>query len=276
MDPNVRQSFIIFKQIPLTMRTIFLLALLLTFTLTAYSQGATLAANNVNVRSEPHLDGKVVAKLPIGTELEVVSDDLENLTIKGIEAPWAQVNFTHEGNTMTGYLWSGFFSEQGDELQNGVQLFWRPFKAKEHEYWTEIFYQIRAVKGNEELSSLEFSGIGSLGTSRYLTVHDGRGVPKVKNVLEFEFSDDFCGGAFGRVVCFWDGQDLHFVKEQREGADAPVWSEEYFIYPSDSNGVAGELILVNIEGGEDEEGKESIDRWEKRFAWKAGKLVEKK
>lgn len=267
-------------QIPFPMRSICLLFVFAFVSISSFAQESRhfLLADNVNVRSAPELNSSVVTKLPLGTELEILSLDYDHLTIKGYDAPWAWISFDLDGEPGKGYLWSGFITDNKTELPNSdnVFLLYGISSVKKLEYYDELIYQARLVKGGEELSRLEFMGIGSEGTYRSVDIKDDCGVNSIENVINFHFSDDVCGGAFGTVVVFWDGKDLHHIMRQLEGADAPYWSEEYFIYPSDSNGIPNRLILVNEEGGEDEEGQEEVSRTEKTYSWDGKKLVLKK
>lgn len=262
------------------MRSIYLLFVFALVSVSCFAQESShyLLADNVNVRSAPELNSSVVTKLALGTELEILSLDYDNLTIKGFEAPWAWISFNLDGELTKGYLWSGFITDTKTELPNSDDIFllYGISQVKKLEYYNELVYQARLVKGGEELARLEFIGIGSEGTYRSVNIKDDCGLKNIENVINLHFSDDVCGGAFGQVIVFWDGSELHHVMRQIEGADAPYWSSEYFIYPSDSNGISNQLILVNEEGGEDEEGQEELNRTERIYSWNGKELILKK
>lgn len=237
---------------------------------------AFLAADQVNVRFKPDVKSKVIAKLAIGTPVTVLSEIPDHvLTMRGHEAPWNEVSFEWEGKEQKGYLWGGFLSQHRAVLDSldHLTLLTRPVAIKSNEYYDEVTYQIRLEQLGHELGRLEFEGIGSTRSFVGVDVFDGRGLPGVEHIFHFEYSDDVCGGAFGRVVIFWDGSDLHFVQRQQEGADAPVWSEQYFIYPADEQGQQNTLIQVYAFGDEDHDGNEITERTETSFTWNGQKLI---
>jgi hypothetical protein len=61
--------------------------------------------NNVNIRSLPSKDGKVLAKLNIGEKIKIVEcmyNDI--LYVDGLYAPWYKVQFQKENEWLTGYM----------------------------------------------------------------------------------------------------------------------------------------------------------------------------
>ena len=93
------------------MKSTFILFLSLIITLTVrsqrdYSDGqAWLLADSVNLRSSP-VDGDIVARLPIASELKV---------IHRAEAPydqWLKVSYLEAGETRTGFLLERFVAEE--------------------------------------------------------------------------------------------------------------------------------------------------------------------
>lgn len=252
------------------MQRILLTSLFILFLLPLEAQQiAYLLADNVNVRSAPNTSASVVARLPIGTELET-QGATGSLKIKGQELPWVKVAFEQDGRQMLGYLWQGFISTGREELVDGAYLVWGVEKVEDKEGWTEVYYQYRVYQNGKELSKVTVSDAGGLDAYRDIKVFDGKGVPGVANVIEENYSAQYCAGAMGDVVLFWDGETLFHARTLYDGADAPYWSDETFIYPADSTELGTHLVLLSQSGDGEEE---TVETSTSRYRWTGTKLV---
>lgn len=66
------------------------------------------AKNGLVMRDKPGVSGSKIATIPFGTRVTVVSTDGPELAIKGVKAPWYQVEYQGE----TGWAWSGYIKEK--------------------------------------------------------------------------------------------------------------------------------------------------------------------
>lgn len=233
-----------------------------------------LLANKVNVRSSASTSGSIVANLPIGTEVEVL-EETGNLKLKGLEMPWAKISFQDEGRNKLGYVWTGFLARDRYELTDNTYLVWGVEKLSEGEYMNDVSFQFRVYRNGQELSKTSVNSIGDVHIYREVRVFGDRGVKGVRNIIEHEFSAEYCGGAMGTVVFFWDGKTLHHARTLHDGADAPMWYSEEFVYPEDSAGLGDKILWISETGGEeDESGEEFIETDQSLFRWTGSKLVQ--
>ncbi len=221
--------------------------------ISADSQIYRLISDNVNLRKAPYSKAELVQKLKIGTQLKVISQSDSISTINGFEQNWFEIQVLDKSGKATavkGFLWGGFIAENifDSKEDKGVTFLYGISKVTLNEYYEIPYIQVRAILDTVELSKLEFEAVGSLTTSHNLELYDSKGLRNVKNILNLNFSDGFCGGAAGDIVIFWDGAALHYVKTLSGGADAPVFFSEEFIYPTDENGETGKVIFYEEAG----------------------------
>lgn len=248
-------------------------------------QSYYLLADDVNVRSKAALKADIVTKIPIGTKLTLIEMDKTSLKLNGFNAPWYKVSFQEKGATQTGYIWGGFISllAENHQLAGGELMLFglsKIEKQKNSDYPDKVTMQVRICKDNKELQKLEYDGSGSSSTNRAVTISSSKGVNGIKNILNIEYSDNYCGGAFGNHIIFWNGKKLQLIKHLVSGADAPCYASEDFIFPEDEGGKAG-LILLKSEAGCDEELEEGETepettydhRYMEEYSWKNNKLV---
>ena len=217
-----------------------------------------LLADKVNIRSTPGTSGEKICQLPIGTSIKVEEITDKKLTIDGIAGHWLKVSYKQKDNTNgTGYVWGSLVASGSakSKTDKGLHFLYGIDELNfsgEYAQIVEVIIQLRAVKENKQLSKVTFKAVGSLSTYNNLVSLGNKQVPQVKEVLQLNFSDDMCAGAFGDAVIFWDGAKLHHAKTLTDGADAPYYYDEELIYPADEKGQKGKIIMT-IESGGDEE-----------------------
>ncbi len=238
-----------------------------------------LIADRVNVRAMPSSNATITGKLALGSSLQVEEKSSEELVIEGLNAPWYRISFQENGQRKSGYIWGGFMALghlQSQEDPNTLFLygFSRQTRDMVNGYpRTQTYMQVRACRQNQELSKLEFPAIGLLSTGIDASISNNKGVKGIRNILQFSFSDGYCGGAFGMQVVFWDGLQLHHIRKLDNGFDIPYFRHEYFIYPNDNLGVEGLIIFQMEEGKYDDNGDPQYDqKIRKEFSWKDAKL----
>ena len=60
-----------------------------------------LLADRVNLRDQASTKGKVIANLPIGTEITIIKKTALTLRLKGFESNWYKI----KANEKQGYIW---------------------------------------------------------------------------------------------------------------------------------------------------------------------------
>ncbi|MDF1550492.1 MAG: SH3 domain-containing protein, partial [Bacteroidales bacterium] len=218
-----------------------------------------LLFDKVNLRSHPYTDSEIVKNLPIGSLMKIIGKSDSSLTLNGYSHNWYQVSQIDENNKeigVQGYLWGGFFAENLYETENDpeVRFLYGLAKMKKTEWGEVPVVQVRAIISDKEIAQVSFEAIGSLTTYRNCELLGNKGIRNINEIIHFNFSDDFCGGAFGDVYIFWDKAILHHARTLHSGADAPVFSDESFIFPEDEGGKEGRIIFNESAGEDGDEG----------------------
>jgi hypothetical protein len=239
------------------MKYLYLLLLLLPTALlgqennryTTFEVGSTqyLLAHDVNVRKTPASNGVVATKLPIATAVKILAAD-GSLAMNGFDAPWYKVEYKNaQGKAEQGYVWGGLIATGSEKSKTDPEVRFLYGLAKiqeEDEGATTTGLQVRAAKNNQELAKLEFFGFGSVTTDSKLETLAPQGLAGLKDILFVDFSDQFCGGAFGKVYVFFDGTKLSFAMSIRDFIDAPMIYTESLLFPSDEGGIKGKVRFV--------------------------------
>lgn len=219
-----------------------------------------LIADNVNVRESASSKGKVVANIPIGTEVKILKKADEVLKLNGFETNWYKVEFKAQDKIQSGYVWGGLIADGWVESTSDKSIKFMyaiaSCKIEEKEYYTDynIKIQLRACKNNKEIAKLEFDTRGDLNIWHQLENLGNKGLSNVKDVLFYSVSQQMCAGVNAYATVFWDGTKLIFVAEQTPGADAPVFSSDDFIYPSDEGGKKDRIFREEKSGESTDDG----------------------
>lgn len=244
-----------------------------------FQQGKTyhLLADKVNIRSTASTSGSIVATLPIATQVTFERWNSSQLTIGGYTAKWAKISFIHptKNQKVIGYVWGGFISESliKSKANPSLSFVYGISKVKKDEDHGEtVILQMRVVKNKTEIDRIIFKAVGPVHINHSGTTLGDRGVKGIKEIVMLDFSQEMCGGAFGQVVLFWDGQKMHHAKLLRDGADAPFYWEESLVYPNDKGGKPNRIIFKTEEGGENDNGQEYSEVKTYDYYWTGTKL----
>lgn len=230
-----------------------------------------LLADNVNVRAEASSSAKVVDNLPIGTAIKIVAKDRQTLKLNGIRRSWYEISYLVKGSKKTGFVWGGLIATgSAKDDKSGVLFLYglASLKKGSNEYNGEKEVQIRACKDNKELSKITFEATNYSEISNSLSCGGNRGVSNIDNILEYDESQEMCGGANIYVVIFFSNNKLSLVSTLYPGADAPYYFSDHLIFPEDENGVKGRIIHEVQEGyweenDSEEGGKDVIEKHRK-------------
>jgi len=233
-----------------------------------------LIADNVNIRTKASTDAKIVAMLPIATELKIVGKTEELLTIRNLELNWYKVSFVKDGETQIGYVWGGLIAQEYyyDEENDVYFLFGINGYKKENGY-ERIEFQLRvAIEHNEidkklVLAFPEFSEVFFNGSQN-------RGIQGVENVLLIDYRSYYCAGTSGVFCFFYNKKKLYLVKELTEGFDAPYYGYEQIIFPDEECGLPNRVLWTMSSGNAEEMEPDEVDA--KLYKWENLKLIEDK
>lgn len=235
-----------------------------------------LIGDSVNLRASSTTQSGIVTKLPIGTTLTILAKTEVTITLSNMKSNWYQVKASFENERFEGYLPGKFIAPAAltDEEPGSIQFVYGIQKIEKRKYFDKLFIQIRSYVDYKETDKLVIEGVGSLSTSNTLKSLGNKGLDNVREIITLDFSDDFCGGAFGTAYIFWDGKKMHHVSTLQEGFDAPCYDAKTYTFPEDEKGQAGKIIYTNESGCEDEEYQEETEKIERHYQWNGEKLVE--
>jgi hypothetical protein len=203
-----------------------------------------LLADSVNLREEPRMDAKLVAKLPIGTALTIIRKSDARLMLNGFEMPWYEVKVN--GSKQKGFVWGGKIAMKSFRSTKNTDIVFHFGLEKEIE--GTAWYQVRVEKNHKELQHIAFEGMGSAAKPHSFTNFSNRGLTNVDDVIYVDLFSEACGDAGGSIVFFWANGTLYNVRQLIDYSDVPVFETETFIYPSDMEGKKDVIILHEEEG----------------------------
>lgn len=242
---------------------------------------------DANLREQPNTQGKVLAKLPIATQVTIEAIASDSLELRGIKMPWLKVNCRPAGGpAVSGYVWGGFMAlaaiQTPDEeymVNRGVLYLTgvTAYNADKH----EIAVQVRAALQGKELAKVEFT---TSGDPSYYPSFDLRFEPlkNVKAVLMVNYYYPACGYPSGNNLLFMlENNQLMRVLETSSISDAGVfYDSQEALLPSDRGGI-GDHVVVMKDQSEFEEKDNDFVRTKQSYGitlykWTGTKLVKTK
>jgi len=233
-----------------------------------------LIADNVNVRDAASTNGKIIAMLPIATEVEIIDKTEEILTLRNLDLNWYKVSFVKDGETQMGYVWGGLIAEDSyyDKENNVYFLFGISGFNKDNGY-EEIEFQLRVAIEHKEIDKELFYAFPDFA-SVFFEGSQNRGIQGVENVIMIHYDADHCAGASGAFCFFYNKKKLYLVKELTEGFDAPYYHDEQLKFPDEECGLPNRVLWLMSGGDADKLEPENVGV--KLYKWEKNKLVEDK
>lgn len=212
-----------------------------------------LIGHKVRVRAAADNKAKVQAELSIGTEIVPLEQSVTTMAVDGVEAPWYRVRYARDGGHSEGYIWGNLIAKAYAESKDGkVFLFGTGRRQKDLSEGTEFTSQARVALDGEELARLEVKeGVG-FQSQQEAQLSDGRGLEGVEAIFRIGFLQQYCGGKGNTMFFFWNGKKLLHAHSSVDGADAPYYAVEVQIFPADTNGRKGHIILEREHGDHDD------------------------
>ncbi len=238
-----------------------------------------LLFDSINIRETPSLQGKIVAKLQIGTQVRIIGKSPNCLYLNGVTIPWYKIEF---GKNQEGYIWGGKLSLAAEKSAKNIKTFF--LFGIEKGGSNHLFYTVKAIQNNQELSSVTVKGFTGILKEHTFELLSNKGLDNVDDIITIRGFGEFCGDDSGQHVLFWAKEKLHYVEVLHSGFDAPYFYTESFVYPSEIEGEKG-IILKHVYSGEynddyeDDWGNPAILLTEdsyKKYKWNGASLIEVK
>lgn len=226
-----------------------------------FAQNSTVwtIASELNVREQADPKAKIVAKLPIGTEVLVLSkaEAEPDMTQNGISAKWLRGRFTLAGEKKEGYLWSGLLTAVRIKsvAEDGTYFFIGMQAIKPDAGGGKMINQIRAANGGTELARLSFAAPNAPGFTFSGASEGAQGLAGVNDVLMLNFLPEACGLSYGETIVFWTGTNFILGETADKFSDPPVYAKADWILPGEPGGVKGQILWKQEAGDYGEDGK---------------------
>jgi hypothetical protein len=238
--------------------------------------------SDANVRDKPATSGAIVAKLNIGTWLEIEKVTTDSLTIKGVRMPWYQVSFRTENKKKSGYLWGGFiasvFMSDMDYKTNEVSLYLGGVSAFDEKNF-KLTSQLRVAKNGQQIAALEFPTVGDMYYSPKLELTGSNSFKNVKQVISYGMTFGACDYAQGDYLIFLTkNNQLQKIVETTSSSGAGTgYASETYLLPSHRGGINNHIIMTEDSAAMEEKGDEFEIRDQKLkvslWKWNGAKLV---
>ena len=200
--------------------------------------------DSINIRKTPSLQGEIVTKLQIGTQVRIIGKSTNCLYLNGVTIPWYKIEF---GKNQEGYVWGGKLSLAAEKSAKNIKtLFLYGIEKAGNNH---LFYTVKAIQNNKEVSSVSLKGFTGILKDHTFELLSNKGLENVDDIINIHGYGEFCGDDAGQHVLFWAKEKLHYVELLHSGFDAPSFYSETFVYPSEVEGEKG-FILKHICAGE--------------------------
>jgi len=204
---------------------------------------AYLLADSVNIRKEPNLKSDAVTQLPIGTKVTIIEKSDNTTLLNGLEMPWYKVEFNGKKQ---GYVWGGKIALNSFRSSKNPDYVFHFGLEKQGEYTAT--FQIRVEKDHQQLQVVSFEGLGSAFKQHTCTNHSNRGLTNVDDVIYIDAYSEYCGDGGGAIVLFWSGETLFNIATLYDMMDAPSFTSNYYVFPSDMEGKKDRILLHEEDG----------------------------
>ena len=233
-----------------------------------YEEGeiVLLYGDKVNVRDKASVNGKVVAQLPIASEVNIISVDEGNyLTQNGYREEWYKVEYTgSDGKTGEGYIWGGLISKTayiGDIMGNGKKITVLVGVTSIKEY--NLYINVRLVQNGKIIAEsgdlpafinplFDTSVLGH--TVAIEIIHNAVFTPAAKPIV-IGFDYGACDCPYGEVIVLYDGKKLYYVTTAM-GVGNEMFSQDFEIIYPDGKKLKNTIKIDTTTIELDEEGNE--------------------
>jgi len=194
-----------------------------------------LYGDNVVLRKKPTADAKAIDTLSIGSEVTIIKNTEEKITVNGRVSNWYQVK-TDKGS---GYIAGGLIAQDSKEHNGGTYLVITAGPENEQKF------RVRYLKDGDY-----YGKEGSLGNSQFqLKVNGSRGVQGLEGMLIIQLFSEACGHDGGQHYIFNDGERLYNAIHCSSVAEGGVfWFTEELEFPDEREW--GDHITYKREFGE--------------------------
>jgi hypothetical protein len=224
-----------------------------------------IGVKNCYIRQDSTTNSQLLDSLQIGTKIKVLKNTTENLTIKGLNLSWVEIEYSKNNQIKTGFLWKGFIAVGNTTKGNTTFLttidskYSKKIQRDDYEYERDFYkISVKAINSENQIIS-ERSFSKELTESHFFqnSAISSWGLKDLNSIYRISFSGEACGIPSYHFYFGWTGKDFLLLPEKYDVGDAGVfYHTEEFIFPKEKGGQP-DRIIKNIE--EDEEVGEAKD-----------------
>lgn len=234
------------------------------------------------VRQAPDAGSLRLDTLFAGDLVEVIRKEEKDLLLKGILAPWFQVNYGKAGIKKQGYVWSGnlafnMLSAPPVRYVMGVERVYTKDTLVDGARVTHYYHQIRlkAIENGVVRDSRSFTAADPQYLATMLDRRgNGGGLKNVKDVISCRLSSEVSGMPSFTHSFAWDGKRLRELPRTINVVDGDaLWYTEKLILPNDKGGSPATITWLmeqgQMTGKKDKKGQPvyKTDSKMKKYPW---------
>ena len=213
-----------------------------------------LLANDVAFRKEPSSTSKLIQTLSIGTSF-IIHEKSDSAEVKkGIKSHWYKIEIKNQ----FGWIWGGLiarnaFGSHSDPTVKFVSGYEKVISNQSDDI-DGVYYQVRAIKNHKQLSKIVVKSFArDIGFS---SNSGNNGLDNVDDILVLEVPCyGGCGCSTGEIYIFWNEGHFYEAAVTMGSPDAEYSEGEYLIFPSNIEGIKGQIIKYRSGVGEEKEGE---------------------
>ena len=112
----------------------------------------------------------------------------------------------------------------------------------------QLVLQMSVVQHGRLLAHTPFPAVGTLYTNVHLHTHTNHQLTGVKQVIEVQYSDGYCGGVSATQTLFWDERQLYQLELLSNGLRDTEFERSYYRYPNEHT-YDNNVVVLQQEAG---------------------------
>jgi hypothetical protein len=246
-----------------------------------YSPGTLvpLFGDNVNIRENPSLRAKVVARLPITHQVRIKEKLKDVLEIQNYRENWYRIEFRIGEKSFKGFVWGGLLAKAfiHEDISGDNEREWIVIGITGVKKGNRVA-EARIVKKGRVISKPVFNPI-DISASRFFDYTVSAEVlphksftPPLK-IIRIYFSYEACDYPNGDVLLTWNGKELRYGLTAMFSSSEFGGSSYQYIFPVDKRGKENHIIIkYTVKKIEEDSGKKSTEVSYEKYRWDGEQL----
>lgn len=227
-----------------------------------------IGVKNCYIRQDSTTNSQLLDSLQIGTKIKVLKNTTENLTIKGLNLSWVEIEYSKNNQIKTGFLWKGFIAVGNTTKGNTTFLttidskYSKKIQRDDYEYERDFYkISVKAINSENQIIS-ERSFSKELTESHFFqnSAISSWGLKDLNSIYRISFSGEACGIPTLYYYFGWNEKEFVLLPEKYDMGDAGVfYHSEEFIFPKEKGGQTNTIIKTIKEAENTDENSNTYD-----------------